>query len=334
MKRYENYHKSVRNLSEDILKPSIFIGSSSESLEIAEIVKKIFETEAEVRIWNEDVFKLNQSGLESLLREINVNDFAILILTPDDVITSRGISSSAPRDNVIFEYGLFLGRLGPNRAFILCEESVKILSDFAGITMAFFKMGNNLKSSLEDACNKIRHVIHETMKRTEISLLPSTSLAIGYYENFVCKVNDALDEGKEIRIDDKPITYDSFSLKILVPDKLSDVTPGNLKKKIRNLKRITLNTKFREFPFYISGKERNLDENKLVLYDIPTTLLASKKAIEKVLKDTFYGPSKDKEKLERREIRNFEMTLKYLIKEDFGDTDEIVVEKLSKLTES
>ena len=76
-------------MSEDILKPSIFIGSSSESLEIAEIVKKIFETEAEVRIWNEDVFKLNQSGLESLLREINFNDFAILILTPDDVINIR-----------------------------------------------------------------------------------------------------------------------------------------------------------------------------------------------------------------------------------------------------
>ena len=108
-------------MSEDTFKPSIFIGSSSEGLEIVEIVKEYFEKEAEVTIWNQDVFKLNQSGLESLLRAINVHDFAILILTPDDVITSRGISSSAPRDNVIFEYGLFLGRLGPNRAFIIFE---------------------------------------------------------------------------------------------------------------------------------------------------------------------------------------------------------------------
>ena len=59
-------------------------------------------------------------------------------------------------------------------------------------------MGANLKSSLGVACNKIRYVLHEMMKRTEIS--------IGYYYNFILKVSNVLVEGKEIRVEDKLLT--------------------------------------------------------------------------------------------------------------------------------
>jgi hypothetical protein len=38
--------------------------------------------------------------------------FAVLIITPDDVVSSRDIEAQAPRDNVMFELGLFMGRLG------------------------------------------------------------------------------------------------------------------------------------------------------------------------------------------------------------------------------
>lgn len=123
----------------DIVRTTIFIGSSSEGLEVAKAVKSLMEPKFEVDIWNENVFQLNQSYLESLLIAASLYDFAILILTPDDLLKSRGKQYKTARDNVVFEHGLFLGRLGPRRAFILCEENVKILSDFAGITVSKLK---------------------------------------------------------------------------------------------------------------------------------------------------------------------------------------------------
>ena len=43
-------------------------------------------------------------------------DFAILVLTADDLVASRDVLSTAPRDNVLFELGLFMGGLGPKAA--------------------------------------------------------------------------------------------------------------------------------------------------------------------------------------------------------------------------
>jgi hypothetical protein len=37
--------------------------------------------------------------------------FAVLVLTPDDLVRGRKIGTFGPRDNVVFELGLFMGRL-------------------------------------------------------------------------------------------------------------------------------------------------------------------------------------------------------------------------------
>jgi predicted nucleotide-binding protein len=46
-------------------------------------------------------------------------DFAILVLTPDDLTQSRGKQQPSPRDNVVFELGLFIGALGRDRVFMV-----------------------------------------------------------------------------------------------------------------------------------------------------------------------------------------------------------------------
>ena len=92
------------------MRPSIFIGSSSEGLKVAEEIEKQLKKDADIDIWNKGVFKLNRSYLRSLDRAAFLHDFAILVITPDDVITSRGTKQMAPRDNVVFEHGLFLGQ--------------------------------------------------------------------------------------------------------------------------------------------------------------------------------------------------------------------------------
>lgn len=323
-------------------RPTIFVGSSSEGLDVARAVKQQFDNEADVDLWNEGVFKLNTSTLESLLRTVNVYDFAILVLTPDDVVTSRGKRRTTPRDNVTFEHGLFLGRLGPRRAFVVCDDSIKPLSDFAGITVATYRKRDPLMSAVSSACDRIRACIREQQERSEISLLPSTALAIGYYQNFVVKVVAALQERKDIKLKIKrdaedqqaiPIGFARFLLRVIIPDSLSDVAHGSLLNKVGQHLHITLSTPFRDFPFYIHLKDRSsilenlpapgaakddLHTELLEVFDIPTTLLASREAIDLILKDSFLGTDKDREKLATREIQNFKKTLGFLIQRDYG----------------
>jgi predicted nucleotide-binding protein len=83
-------------------KPSIFIGSSSEGLKAAQALEFQLHQEAEVTIWNEGFFGLGGGTLETLVNALDRFDFAILVLTPDDLVVSREVSSQRPRDNVMW----------------------------------------------------------------------------------------------------------------------------------------------------------------------------------------------------------------------------------------
>ena len=50
--------------------------------------------------------------VEALLNILPRFDFAVLVKLPDDVTTSRDNTLASPRDNVIFELRLFMGKLG------------------------------------------------------------------------------------------------------------------------------------------------------------------------------------------------------------------------------
>ena len=309
-------------------RPSIFIGSSSEGLDVARAVKFNLDNYADLDIWNENVFKLNQSFLESLLDAANLYDFAILVLTPDDEVISRDTTSSVPRDNVIFELGLFLGRLGWKRTFIVCEETVKVLSDLLGISIAKFRKreDGNLVSAVGSACYQIQEAMENSFRHAELSYLPSTSTAIGYYENFLSKIFSSIqDHNFKIKdvsgkiMDD--INYESLqtTLTIIIPDDLSYVEPQKLKMivKKKEWSQVIVQTEFRDFPFYVRGNFKK--GNVLELFDIPTTLLASRKAIELILAKSYLGQDMDQKKLERREIRNFRIAIDFLLRKNFGN---------------
>lgn len=55
---------------------------------------------------------LGSTFIENLMKAVARFDFAILVLTPDDIVQSRSKELAGPRDNVIFELGLFMGNLG------------------------------------------------------------------------------------------------------------------------------------------------------------------------------------------------------------------------------
>jgi len=64
-------------------KASLFIGSSSEGLDLARAIRTSLADDAEVTLWNEGFFALGNTFIESLVTALPRFDFAVLLLTPD-----------------------------------------------------------------------------------------------------------------------------------------------------------------------------------------------------------------------------------------------------------
>jgi len=139
-RRLRNRNKFVR---ESNTRPILFIGSSKESKPIAQtLIKGIDTTKVTVLPWYKDVFRPSRSTIEELENQLKIVDFAVLLFGPDDVITSRNKSMRGPRDNVLLEFGLFMGAIGRKRTYFLMPKGknpVKIPSDLFGLTPIKFK---------------------------------------------------------------------------------------------------------------------------------------------------------------------------------------------------
>jgi hypothetical protein len=139
-------------------KPTVFIGSSSEGLAVAHTFQVALEAsgQCEATVWDQDIFAVSTYTMTSLLQAAQQFDFAALVATGDDITESRRMTGVAPRDNVIFELGLFMGALGLERVMILCpaEPSIRLPSDIAGITrLPSYSTRNdgNLRAALQAA---------------------------------------------------------------------------------------------------------------------------------------------------------------------------------------
>lgn len=142
----------------------IFIISSAEALEIARTIQNAFEYDFTVVVWTDGVFRASWYPIESLERQLDQSDFAIAVAQPDDITHSRGEASPTTRDNVIFELGMFIGRIGRQRSFLIEPrgEEVKLPSDLSGITAIPYKYDpENLAAAMGAACNRIRTIIRE-----------------------------------------------------------------------------------------------------------------------------------------------------------------------------
>jgi hypothetical protein len=145
-------------------KSALFIGSSSEGLEFARAVRSLLADDADVTLWNEGFFLVGNTFIESLVNGLPRFDFAAVVLTPDDLTTSRDLTILSPRDNALFELGLFMGHLGRNRTFVVRPhgDRVKIPSDLAGLTTAAYdwpRGDGNHKAAVGPACDSIREII-------------------------------------------------------------------------------------------------------------------------------------------------------------------------------
>jgi hypothetical protein len=160
----------------EFTRPVVFIGSSAEGLDIARALQVNLDFNAEVILWSQGVFGLSEGGLESLVEKADMFDYAILVLTSDDLIESREMTTQSPRDNVIFELGLFMGTLGRLRTFIVYDRTadLKLPSDLAGVTPATYAppTAGTLQSALGAPSTQILSAIQARGKRADRSPLP------------------------------------------------------------------------------------------------------------------------------------------------------------------
>ena len=144
-------------------RPRIFIASSVEGLPIAEAIAVDLQYVADVTIWDENVYHLSEGTLAALDAVADQSDFAIVVLTADDTTTRRGRSYAVARDNVIFELGFFMGRLGTNRTFMVYDRdaSPTLPSDLQGVTAATFaeRADGNLEAALGPVSTQIREAM-------------------------------------------------------------------------------------------------------------------------------------------------------------------------------
>jgi predicted nucleotide-binding protein len=144
-------------------KPILFIGSSKEHLPVAEaLTSGLPKTLASVTLWSDGVFGASSFAIESLETQIGIADFAVLVVGADDQVTSRGVASDAPRDNVVFELGLFMGALSRSRTFLLTPmgRKVKIPTDLLGLTtLQFDPAASNAADMVKTALDDLAKVI-------------------------------------------------------------------------------------------------------------------------------------------------------------------------------
>lgn len=150
-------------------KPKVFIGSARESIDIASAVHEGLSYHAEVTPWYAGTFHAMNYTMEDLESRLDVTDFAVFIFSPDDIVERRGETVLAPRDNTVFEMGLFWGKLKRDRVFFIVPESVEamqngdiikkfhLLSDVHGLTVLKYetRSDGNVDAAVSRACRQI-----------------------------------------------------------------------------------------------------------------------------------------------------------------------------------
>lgn len=115
----------------------IFIGSSGEALHITDALVSLLDRDFHPVPWSGDVFAPGSFLIEGLLAQVNTVDFAVFVFAEDDIVKMRKKEWHTVRDNVLFELGLFLARLGRERCFFLIPRNsgrFRIPTDLSGIT--------------------------------------------------------------------------------------------------------------------------------------------------------------------------------------------------------
>jgi hypothetical protein len=119
------------------MRPRIFLGSSGKQAKLVHALTRGLAEVAEVEPWTA-VFNPGVSTLDRLVELTREVDFAAFVFAQDDWTSNPSDATAqgqaSPRDNVVFEAGVFGGALGMRRTFILHAKAAKLPTDLVGMT--------------------------------------------------------------------------------------------------------------------------------------------------------------------------------------------------------
>lgn len=160
----------------------MFIGSSREGRDVALALQAATGDVAEVTCWNQGVFEAGGYTLDSLIDQAHSSDFAVLVATPDDLITSReSAPQAAARDNVVLEFGLFAGVLDRTRTYLLATGPLKLPSDTLGITRLPYdehRTDGNVQAAVGPAAAEVNRRVLRLGHRSHTRATPGDAAAV------------------------------------------------------------------------------------------------------------------------------------------------------------
>jgi hypothetical protein len=149
-------------------KPRIFLGSSGKQARFLQALARGLEGVADVEPWTA-TFNPGTTTLGRLLELTREVDFAAFVFAQDDFTSvepaipdadAATAGQASPRDNVVFEAGLFGGVLGMERTFILHANGAKLPTDLLGLTCV--RYGDASEAAEVRAVNqKVRKAIED-----------------------------------------------------------------------------------------------------------------------------------------------------------------------------
>jgi predicted nucleotide-binding protein len=173
-------------------KPNLFVASSREAKHLADAVQQNLEDHAAVTVWDQDAIRMSENLIDGLIRNCEESKFGVFVISPDDKATIRGESLDIVRDNVILELGLFIGRLGKQKSFVIRPDQTTNLhlpTDLDGVKTARYDCSrtDNIRAALNPAC---RQIANEIDRQTGQQINAQTSLlnmAVQHSLETVCR---------------------------------------------------------------------------------------------------------------------------------------------------
>lgn len=215
------------------MKPKLFIGSSTETLDVAYAIQENLQRDTEATVWTQGIFELSNYTLEALVEALLKFDFAAFVFSPDDVVLMRDEEHRVTRDNVVFELGLFVGKLGKERCFIIIptkQRDYHMPTDLLGITPAEYeheREDQNIVAALGPACNKMRRMIK---KLGIIGVEPSEASSSTHEEYDDADIVSLL----ESWLGSRPESQNTIVMKYIDIDRELSLPLGSTKKQIEN----------------------------------------------------------------------------------------------------
>ena len=301
-------------------KQKIFIGCSRKERLLAEQTKQLLKDDFEVTIWDDPFwetdttgFKLNDGILQGLLRSSLQFDFAIMLGTTDDVVEKKGEIVMQARDNVLFELGLFIGRVGLRRCAFIVDRKLNIPEDLKGIVLSRFDAGNN--DSFAKAVEIVKHSFQQT-KDWSVNIFPSATLASAYFENLILPTYNYLVQTNGLSICGKK--RQDWKFRIVIPKSLGSNINVQFQsfKNGRDLTDLIIETPGRPRRITL---ETDIENGIPIIVDFPTILSGINHAIKHLLPDEFNEMNDDYLAILERELERFKTALLAYAKREGSD---------------